>query len=672
MKTALAAVLFASALAGQIVERGFHLTSRPWRALNTPASQYLGVIEGVVRFSVKHQDASGAIIDPYLKREHQYATPYFAYAAATLVATGRGRDLLPNTIRAMDHATKCFAGGRESIPDRHGEFFIPVLTATRALLMGHVPPEQIATWTERLRTPRTRITGTNYNNWETYPMKGEWMRALAGLVPRDAATEYIETAWGEHQSKRIAAPPFFLYHDRTSNPDTLNVEAVGRGNLLGLIHFGYDGPSAAAIRHAVETATRNTLYLHDPSGQAPANGRTDDHVWVDIGYALAFEVMALRTQKSDPWLAGQYRRAATLAFRNVQRWRMPDGSFAVTKNWFDPRLRVGYQLASEYSNYNGSFMYHLAEILHARENARIREQPAPAEIGGYAFRLDDEFATAFANAGGMQLQFNLREQQSETHGNWWTPLGVVRVGRPGWDTRLGPADGALTKNGRVSLVPEGATGPAEWTADFVSPLLVRCSVRYANGAEHRFVITPDAVLTTSNRPVMLPVLENDGRPLVVSALGRVVKTAYTADGDEQSFLAIEGSTTRGREPMRSTYGDLRPFTATGPVLIYPRNASDPSAEAVLKSFRRTETGFATVLGRVEGDVYIGRTAAGGRGKSVDLDGDGKPDVVFDRECTFVLQLQSGTVVAAEADQDVSATADGKRIALKAWTPRHIP
>lgn len=90
---------------------------------------------------------------------------------------------------------------------------------------------------------------------------------------------------------------------------------MGRGNLLALIHLGYDGPSAAEIRKAVETATRNTLMLQDPSGQAPANGRTDDHVWVDIGYGLAFEVMAAR----DKELAGQYRRAASLAFRNALR-----------------------------------------------------------------------------------------------------------------------------------------------------------------------------------------------------------------------------------------------------------------------------------------------------------------------------------------------------------------
>jgi hypothetical protein len=35
-------------------------------------------IDGVCRYSILHQDADGAIIDPFLKREHQYATPYFA------------------------------------------------------------------------------------------------------------------------------------------------------------------------------------------------------------------------------------------------------------------------------------------------------------------------------------------------------------------------------------------------------------------------------------------------------------------------------------------------------------------------------------------------------------------------------------------------------------------
>src|SRR5205809_6761150 len=89
-----------------IVRTGYHLTARPWRPLAIPKDRYLDAIEGVCRYSIRHQNAEGAIIDPFLHREHQYATPYFAHAAGTLIHAGRAPDLLPYAIKAMDHATK--------------------------------------------------------------------------------------------------------------------------------------------------------------------------------------------------------------------------------------------------------------------------------------------------------------------------------------------------------------------------------------------------------------------------------------------------------------------------------------------------------------------------------------------------------------------------------------
>jgi len=104
--------------------RLFHLTARPWRPLEIQRERYLDVLEGLFRFSIRHQNDQGAIIDPFLHREHQYATPYFAYAVGTLIAEGKATDLSSHGILAM-----------------------------------------------------------------------------------------IESAWTERQSKRIAAAPFFLYHD---------------------------------------------------------------------------------------------------------------------------------------------------------------------------------------------------------------------------------------------------------------------------------------------------------------------------------------------------------------------------------------------------------------------------------------------------------------------------
>ena len=108
---ALALLAIAPAVHGQsVIRTEFHLTARPWQPLNIAREKYLDAIEGICRFSVQHQDAAGAIIDPFLNREHQYATPYFAYAVGTLTAAGRARDLLPNGVRAMEHSTARLRG----------------------------------------------------------------------------------------------------------------------------------------------------------------------------------------------------------------------------------------------------------------------------------------------------------------------------------------------------------------------------------------------------------------------------------------------------------------------------------------------------------------------------------------------------------------------------------
>ena len=689
----------------------YHLTARPWQPLAIPPDTYLDKIEGVCRFTARHQDARGAVIDPFLKREHQYATPYFAYAVGTLVESGRARDLLTNGIRAMDHATESFAGGKAAIPDRHGEFFIAPLVGATKLYARHVPAVTMEKWRVRMRKQVADVIAGNTNNWETYPMKGEWMRAGLGLVSRDAAVSFIENAWTSRQRKRIADTRWNLYHDRSSDPDTLNVEAVGRGNLLALVNLGYDGPSSAAVREAVERGTKATLLLQDPSGQAPTNGRTDDHVWVDVGYQLAFEVMAERAfKRGDVRLAGQYRRAAMLAFKNIERWRRTDelwgGSYYITKNHFDPSLRLGYQAASQYSNYNGSLMYHLAEAYHARR-ATIREQPTPTEIGGYALTTDAEFASAVANAGGMQMQVNTRgDIKPGTGGDYWTALGAVRFGRVDWDTRLGPSDGirkgdsglgvsfapTFLEDGkwvRLASVPDRYQG--KFSVQFAHPLLVRCAIDYYPINNHtgpsfrnEFVITPDGILSSVTRTsgaeswgVTWPLLENDGAALdfVVSASGRIARTAYPNESDEQNFIALDsGAMIMSEASLRSTYGDLRPIRVTSSgtanrTFIYPRSSTDPAAERVRDGFQITAGGFSSVLGRIDGNLYVGRTSAGGVGSGVDLDGDGQMDVKFNSACGFVLQLRGGRVAAIEADRPVTVRIGRRTYRLSAHVPR---
>jgi hypothetical protein len=463
------------------------------------------------------------------------------------------------------------------------------------------------------------------------------------------------------------------------------------------------------MRRVAEAATRLTLDLEDPSGQAPANGRTDDHVWVDVGYQLCFETMAeLMRQRGAEWLAGQYRHAAELAFQNIARWRRTDapwdGSYFITKNRFDPALRVGYQDATQYSNYSGSLMFHLAEAYHTRRSD-IREEPAPAEIGGYAVATDPEFASVLANAGGMQIQANLRGQTKASDGNRWTPLGLVRFARVGWDTRLGPSDGALTESGGVSFAPEfsedghwwrmadlSARYEASWSVQFVHPLLVRGALEYRpragqSGPSFRdeLAITPDGVLSTVVKTsrdatpwgVTWPVLENDGTPLARSGGDGYRSTGYPGSMDRENFLALDPAEMTEEPLLRGSYGDLRPIRvvasrAAQHTFIYPRGEGDPDAETVRRSVRLTAGGWQSSLGWVDGTIYAGRTAAGGFGSQIDLDGDGAADVVFNAPCGFVIQLRAGRPVAIEADRDIQARIFKKRFSLQGFHPVTLP
>lgn len=708
----------------------FHLTARPWEPVDVGPDQYLEVLEGACAVVARHQDERGAVIDPYLDREHQYSTPYFAIAVGVLLDAGRGQTLREAGIRAMEHSTGSFAGGSEEIPDAHGEFFIAALTEALHLYRDEVDEETYARWRARLETPLEEVmsdfTG-RINNWRTYAMKGEWMRVEAELTDREQAVSFIEDAWREKtQRLRIATDAWNLYQDWSSDPQSHAVEAVGRGNLIGLVAHGYDGPSGTEIDSLVTRGTRTSLLLQAPDGQAPTNGRTDNHVFNDVLYQLAFEVFAERALAAgDTRQAGQYRRAALLAFESIQRWlRNEDswaGSFYLTKNHFEPGDRIGYQPASQWGNYTGAIIMHLAEAYLAHES-RIEQRPAPTEIGGYALETDARFSTFFANAGGMQIQANLRGATVPKYGISWTPLGVVRFVRTGWDGRLGPSDGehdreagqpltsgsGADESGEALRARSGVTfGPTwreedQWVriadlhrhyratpeVEFVHPLLVRFSLTYSyvtgRGGpyfRHDFVITPDGVYTELTSPqdepfaLTVPLLENDGRALETEVTERAAVTSYPDGGDEQSFIGLnaDGRLVDEAASIQSTYGWLKPLRyesseETTRLFVYPRSADDPSAEAVRESFEVGEHGFSSEVGRVEGTLYVGRTSAGGRGDAIDLDGDGTEDVTFSETCRFVLQLEDGVVRAVEADRDVRMKYEGDTYRLSPYSP----
>jgi hypothetical protein len=673
----------------------FHLTARPWSPLNLPRERYLRNVESVARAMVQYQDTTGAIIDPVKDYEVQYATPYFAYGVAALIDAGRAPDLLDAARLAMDHSTGQVALGIAAIPDGHGEFFVAPLTEAYDILRSHVSPAAADAWHTNLGAlPIDAIIQGLDNNWRTYAMKGEWRRGQLGFDDLTTAVSWLEQSWlDDDQLARVSPPDLQLYHDTQVDPETYAYDGVARMNLEAVVGDGYAGASQATMQTFTVTGGETEMKLLAPSGQGAANGRSGDHSWNDVVPGNLAERLANRYKAAgDDERAGRYRRAAMLILQGTDRWLRPDGSYSTTKNQFDFASQVHYADYSARTQYNGTMMYHQAESYRLHD-ADIPEWPTWTEVGGYAFQTDDAFAGAFANAGGLQVQIALRGQTAPAFSQYWTALGVSRWSRVGWDDRLGPSDGIRDQETAVGLtfaptfLQDGqwvrlASMPdvyrADFTALFVHPLLVRFALDYhplpgATGPTFHqdFVLTPDGALVTSTSSApdgqwgtTWPLLADDGAGrLTMNVAGGVASTRFAAGTDQQSFIALGDASqlTMDGAPVLSGYGYLQSvrYVEAGQSLqktfVYPHNDGAPDAGSVQQSFTTTPTGWTSVLGRVDGNSYVGSTSAGGEAQALDIDGDGVPDVQFDQLCKFVVQLHNGRVTALEADRAVNAT-----------------
>ena len=108
----------------------------------------------------------------------------------------------------------------------------------------------------------------------------------------------------------------------------------------------------------------------------------------DVVYGNTYEQMAeLTWAAGDKRLAGQFRRAARLAFKSAWRFQQEQGWFSVTKSLLPPSHKNVYYDWSALTNYNGYTEIHSAEAFATRLTA-IPEQGAPAIVHG-DYRLDN-------------------------------------------------------------------------------------------------------------------------------------------------------------------------------------------------------------------------------------------------------------------------------------------
>ncbi len=387
-------------------------------------ADYLPVIAGNVDFFKNHQDARGAIIDPFEKKERQYSTPAFALAAATLVTQAGRADLQEPAFRALTFALEALANRTPA--DNHPDFYIPLVVRARRLLAGHAPQATFDNWTRLLESLVPEETYRDVEgraNWNVVNIAGECLRRRDGLVPqaqKEAHAAYLEQCL-ERQEKRYTQ--FGMYEDPNA---PLAYDAFPRLWLEDVLADGaYDGPRRARLEEFLTLGGLSTLLLLSPIGEWANGGRSAHHQWNEAEAAVICEINARRwKERGRPDIAGAFKRAARLALTSMKRWQRPSGEMWIVKNRAEPSLRHGYENYSFHSQYNLLAVAMLA-IVHAHADDTIEERPIPSEVGGYVFDLRDTFHKICASAGGTYL---LIDTSADAHYN---ATGLVRVHKAG-------------------------------------------------------------------------------------------------------------------------------------------------------------------------------------------------------------------------------------------------
>ena len=384
-------------------------------------STYLGTIDRIARHFALHQDARGAIIDPYEGAEKQYSTPAFALAGAALLSARRqGTVPLTAVARAMAFACASLADGKAA--DGHADFYTVLLMHADRLLAPLVPESISAAWRRDLarivpeKIYRRQPTDATTNNWNLVAAAGEWMRTKAGL---GNSLPWVEASLDRQMD---LFTPWGMYRDPN---DPMAYDHFARLCALDLLDEGYRGRHAGALEELLERGCWMSLFMQSPNGELPCGGRSAHHQWNEAQQAVTFESWASRfARRGDLPAAGACRWAASRSALWMIRWHRPSDALWIVKNRMDPSARHGYESYSFHSQYNLLAAAMLA-IAWTRADDGIAAAPCPAIVGGFAFSLQPAFHKVFANVPEFYLEI---DTGADLHYN---PTGILRVHRRG-------------------------------------------------------------------------------------------------------------------------------------------------------------------------------------------------------------------------------------------------
>lgn len=427
--------------------------------------EYLRLINGVVLATRPFQvldpehEFYGEILDPWHDpgHYHYYATPHYAYCAAVLAASGYNTDpeLLKSAILAYEVSIERMVQGRRDRdlggrpPWVCGDFYTYSLMRALPYFNKLLDEEQYRHWRERLAAiepEKAYMQRMTHNNWSVKNGASEFLRAAAGLTDMD---------WTE---RTLALHRVNFSDHGTFRPEPFTYDVFPRYYLSGMLQAGYRGNHFDFYRDRMWRGAWLTLFLVTPQGQAAAGSRSMHHCWNEAQLCAMYELYATAYANAGRMEeAGLFKRAARLALRSMAYWINDDGSFAVVKHRLGPDLPKGravsrhaYEAYTEHTTYNLLAASMLAGAWATADDS-IPERPAPADVGGFAFRLDERYQTWFLGARDTYVQYAVPGNGT------YDPTGLTRIHFKGTSPIFAPSAGLARRFGDNKSVY--STGP---------------------------------------------------------------------------------------------------------------------------------------------------------------------------------------------------------------------
>ena len=289
--------------------------------------------------------------------------------------------------------------------EKAGLFPKEVTDAWRAELSKAVP--------ETTYSCRPRLGDPTAHNWAVFAAASEQARTFAGLNGSPAFTE-------KYVGDQLR---FFDENGMYKDPNQPMVyDAVTRLQFAVALHFGYDGPSRAALEAQLLKSAELTLLLQSETGEIPYGGRSNQFLHNEGFWAAVCEWYASRFKaRGDLATASRFRRAAKRAIDSLDYWtRQP--SYRHIKNRFPLKTRYGcegYGYFDKYMVTLGSWAY--LAYLFADESIPL----APDAPRAATFTTSPAFHRTMLHAGGYTAQFDVAP---DTH---YDGPGLGRVQRRG-------------------------------------------------------------------------------------------------------------------------------------------------------------------------------------------------------------------------------------------------